>query len=389
MENGIRALSWQPGGKVHPPSNPFRLLAALSLLSTFLTGCASPSEPLERKPVVAQKISDLRAVQTGNDVVLHFTLPTETVDRRPLDQPLSIEIYRGIGAPGAESGTHIALLATIPTAELDQYASQGQIRYVDALNAEDFLGHDDIAGISYCIRTRASAKRASDSSNVAYLQIRPAFQPIADLQAQLTPSAILLSWTPAVKTLTGSTPPVASYRIYRGELTPSAAGNAEAPEPPLARIGETESPGFPDAQFEFGRSYVYSVRSIAGSGSEALESSDSNLVTITPRDTFPPAAPTGLVLVLVPKQAETATHFALSWAISPETDVAGYNVYRTEQAGGTGERLNSQLLLTPAFRDMNVQPGRRYFYTVTAVDRSGNESPVSEAVAGSVPAENQ
>jgi len=47
------------------------------------------------------------------------------------------------------------------------------------------------------------------------------------------------------------------------------------------------------------------------------------------------------------------------------------------------------LLLTPAFRDMNVQPGRRYFYTVTAVDRSGNESPVSEAVAGSVPAENQ
>ena len=37
--------------------------------------------------------------------------------------------------------------------------------------------------------------------------------------------------------------------------------------------------------------------------------------------------------------------------------------------------LNTDLLLTPAFRDMNVQPGHRYFYTVTAVDRAGNESP--------------
>jgi hypothetical protein len=351
-------------------------------------GCASPSEPLERKPVVAQTISDLSATQSGNEIALSFTLPTETVDLRPLSQPVSVEIYRGIGAPGAASETQMALVATIPSGEVDQYAAQGHIRYVDSLKAEDFAGHDDVLGVSYTIRTRVSVKKDSDPSNVAYLQIRAAFEPISGLKTEVFQSAILLTWTPPAKTLTGSTPPVASYQIYRGESSTTAEVR-EPSTPPLVKMGESDSPMFQDTQFEFGRTYTYSVRSVVGSGIEALESSDSNLVTITPRDTFPPKAPKELVVALVPKEGETPAHFELSWAISPETDVAGYNVYRTEQAGAPGARLNPELLLTPAVRDMNVQPGHRYFYSVTAVDRSGNESPTSEVVSSSVPAENQ
>ncbi|HXU19091.1 MAG TPA: hypothetical protein VN788_00755, partial [Verrucomicrobiae bacterium] len=51
------------------------------------------------------------------------------------------------------------------------------------------------------------------------------------------------------------------------------------------------------------------------------------------------------------------------------------------------KRLNTELLLTPAFRDMNVLSGHVYSYTVTAVDSSGNESGSSAAVSGNVPAE--
>jgi fibronectin type 3 domain-containing protein len=133
------------------------------------------------------------------------------------------------------------------------------------------------------------------------------------------------------------------------------------------------------------------VRSFAQYPTQTLESADSNLAILTPRDTFAPAAPQGLVAVLVPAQADVPAHIELSWAISPETDLAGYNVYRSERAGAPGTRLNTELLLTPAFRDMdmNVQPGRVYFYTVTALDSSGNESPASVAVSGGVPAESQ
>jgi fibronectin type 3 domain-containing protein len=38
---------------------------------------------------------------------------------------------------------------------------------------------------------------------------------------------------------------------------------------------------------------------------------------------------------------------------------------------------------------MNVVPGHRYFYTVTSVDRAGNESPASTAASGGVPVESQ
>jgi len=69
----------------------------------------------------------------------------------------------------------------------------------------------------------------------------------------------------------------------------------------------------------------------------------------------------------------------LSWSISPETDVAGYRVYRSESEGARGDTL-SELLPTPAYRDASVQPGRRYWYSVTAVDRSGNESDPSPQI---------
>jgi fibronectin type 3 domain-containing protein len=67
----------------------------------------------------------------------------------------------------------------------------------------------------------------------------------------------------------------------------------------------------------------------------------------------------------------------LSWSISPENDVAGYRVYRSEQEGARGELIQPALVSTPAVRDTSVQLGHRYWYTVTAVDRAGNESAAS------------
>jgi fibronectin type 3 domain-containing protein len=70
----------------------------------------------------------------------------------------------------------------------------------------------------------------------------------------------------------------------------------------------------------------------------------------------------------------------LSWSISPENDVAGYRVYRSEADSARGEPLLSELIPTPAFRDTAVQVGHKYRYTVTAVDRAGNESAASATV---------
>ncbi len=375
------------------PFLTFCILFSVLLFSFLIAGCASPSEPYERRPPVPQPVSDLAVTRSGNDVVLSFTLPNEAMDHRPLSAPLTIEIYRDFepspatGSASLQAPANPTLRITIPASMTDRYSDQGRVRYADALSPDDFAQHAGGAAV-YIVRTLASPKKSSANSNAAAVSVQPAPAAIGDLKADVTPSAVVLAWTPP-KPLMDATPTIAGYRVYRAEAAATATAENLLLKSPLAQIGDTppDFRSFRDSQFNFGATYVYSVRSFPQYPDKTLESTDSNLAIITPRDTFPPAAPQGLIVVLVPPQGNIPAHIELSWAISPETDLAGYNVYRTEEAGVPPTRLNTELLLTPTFRDMNVQPGHVYFYTVTAVDSSGNESASSAAVSGDVPAE--
>jgi hypothetical protein len=377
------------------------LVSAVVLLAG---GCASPAEPIERKPPVPQPVGDLAAAQSGNSVILTFALPREAVDHRSLDHPLSIEIYRDfeppLGTPPGSSAKPLAAAprsvhATIPAAVVDTYTDQGRIRYADTLQPQDFMQSRDSVAV-YIVRTRASAKQESADSNVVALRLHPAPEPISDVKAGVTHSGIQVTWTPPQQTPVGPAPPIALYRVYRAMSQPATSANLPAteketakPASPVLKVGETEATSYLDTQFDLGKSYVYTVRSVLRYDEEQIESADSNPFVVLARDVSPPASPRGLIVVYVPAQDTVPAHLELSWGISPETDLAGYNVYRSEQAGLPGTRMNSELLLTPAFRDMNAAPGRLYFYSVGAVDRSGNESPASAAVAGTVPAESQ
>jgi len=370
-----------------------------------VVGCASPGQPIERKAPVPQPVADLAVEQSGNDMVLTFTLPNETVDHRPLRQPPAIEIYRDFepapaaGEPAPATGglhpvtpANPTLLVTIPSGMVARYAQRGHVRYADSLNAADFTGHPDSAAM-YEVRTRASEKKDSDASNLASVRLYPVPDPIVDLTARVTQSAAVLSWELPQKEAHGGGPAITGYRIYRAEAAPGASDANPSVKAPLVKIGEAPYAPFTDSQVVFGTTYAYSVRSVVEYPGKTLESADSNVLIVTPKDVFPPAAPLGLVVTFVPAAGNTPAHLDLSWAISPEPDVAGYNVYRSDQEGTAGIRLTGdwaqKLLLTPAFSDMKVQPGQRYFYTVTAVDRSGNESPASVSVSGGVPAEGQ
>ncbi|MGA8345711.1 MAG: hypothetical protein WB781_27520 [Candidatus Sulfotelmatobacter sp.] len=51
----------------------------------------------------------------------------------------------------------------------------------------------------------------------------------------------------------------------------------------------------------------------------------------------------------------------------------------------TAVKVNAEPLKTPAYRDANVMLGKRYFYSVSAVDVRGNESGRSEETSETVP----
>jgi hypothetical protein len=379
------------------PPPIFHFLFSIFASLTLLAGCGAPGEPVERKAPIPTAVNDLAATQQGDEVTLTFTFPKESVEGRELKQPAAIEIFRDFQAIPASSAPSSGpavpkaptLLVTIPSAMVAQYDTRSQIRYVDELKPGDFSQHPG-AQVLYIVRTRTSPKKESANSNAVPLRVEPAADQITDLKAEITHQGVVLNWTPPQKTAVGPAPPIALYRIFRHEGQANASNSApqnSQSQKPGVQIGDCPAPPFRDTQIQFGKTYVYTVRSVAQYPDLQVESLDSPSISVSPLDTFPPSAPQGLVVVLVPAQGAAPAYLDLSWSISAENDIAGYNIYRNEQEGARGQKQNLELLRTPAFRDMNTVPGHRYFYTVTAVDRVGNESPAGAAAYGEVPVE--
>ncbi len=180
---------------------------------------------------------------------------------------------------------------------------------------------------------------------------------------------------------------ISGYRVYRGEIdlhsaAPTGRDLSNIPWiSPLVLLGPSTTNSFSDTQFEFGKAYVYVFRSAISAEGNEIESDNSEPVTVTPLDTFPPAVPQDLVAAVLPGATPSTFVVDLSWSINLETDFAGYRVYRSEGEGARGQLITADLLPTPAFRDSSVVTGRRYWYVVTALDRAGNESGPSSSVA--------
>ena len=363
---------------------------AFCLVCALAAGCAAPGEPVARHPVVPAAVTDLAARQYGDSFSLTFTLPAKSMDREALAEHPAIEIYRAALPPGSAPDRQTAwrLAYSIPSAQVDSYLRAEQIDFRDPLAAED-LAAPAGTSLAYKVRTRAVKVRASEDSNVVVARIYVPPDAPADVKTTVREDAIEISWT--APSAAANAAPVHSYRVYREELGPVSADQASPAKPeikaPFALLGETEATQYQDRNFEFGRAYVYSVRSVAQYGSDAVESGqpESSLATVTPRDIFPPAAPTSLETTFVPATPGAPAYVELSWAISPEGDLAGYSVYRSEGVDSPGERVSTEILPSPTFRDMPVTSGRRYYYSVSAIDRAGNESPKSSVVTADVP----
>jgi hypothetical protein len=363
-------------------------LSACMLACILASGCAAPGEPTPRRPVVPVAVTDLGARQYGNAFALTFTLPARSIDREALAEHPTIEIYRAALPPGAATDTKTAwrLVYTIPSEQVDPYLKGERLEFRDPLAADDFARASG-SSIAYMIRTRAAKTRASQDSNVAAARVYPAPDAPREVHVNVTESALIVNWTDA------PLPPGASsrsYRIYRGviesgqEKLPPDLSQAKL-KTPLELAGSSPSPEFRDSNFEFGTPYVYTVRSVSQFGADSVESADSVPALVMPRDTFPPAAPTNLEISIVPATPQAPAYVELSWAISPEGDLAGYSVYRSEAEDAPGERVSAETLPSPTFRDISVVPGKRYYYRVSALDRAGNESPKSSAMQADVP----
>jgi fibronectin type 3 domain-containing protein len=151
-------------------------------------------------------------------------------------------------------------------------------------------------------------------------------------------------------------PDVTRYRVYRQEAGMNLLQQAELP---------SSARDYTDSSVTRGREYGYLVAAVDSAGNEG----QSETYEVVPADTNPPAAPKELKVKL------GATGVDLTWQPATDSDLAGYNVYRSDTTR-VPAKLNQEPLTDTTFADSSG--GARYFYWVQALDTSGNESERSE-----------
>jgi len=356
----------------------------ISFVLLGIAGCGAPGEPVPPSPPVPVPISDLTAHQAGDGVQLTFTMPGRSITGDRLLSTPAFEILRGAAKPdGSPDLKSLHVADAIPGALAEKYFVGDKVQFTDALTPEETKAQEGKIA-TYTVRTRLSQKRASANSNIISLRLFPVPARVASIEARVTEPTIELSWA-AVNRTSGSDPLTVSvhYNIYRAELD---AGSTELTKQDVSQLNlngklqllaSQPEQRYSDKSFEFGKTYAYVVRSVLDRDGVALESADSTPAVVTPRDTFPPAAPQAISAAVLSGEKDNAPVVDLSWSINVEPDFAGYRVYRSEQPDTKGQLLTSELLPTPAYRDTSVLPARRYWYVVTAVDNAGNESAPS------------
>jgi hypothetical protein len=247
------------------------------------------------------------------------------------------------------------------------------LRKDKATDAAGFVYPYSLAGkkpasldIGFAVRVKDTRSRASELSDPVAFDPKVGPGPPQELAARVFEDRIELVWKAPTANFDGSTPVVApGYNVYRK----GPEGTEKLVNSSLVR--ETR---YEDKDFVLGVPVRYSVRASATEAPPYFESDDSEVREVVPEDVFPPAAPAGVVPV--------AGHgsVSLSWEANHEKDLAGYRVRRREEGGNEDILLTPKLLLENAYTDSTIEKGKRYRYSMSAVDTKGNESARTEVV---------
>jgi len=362
-----------------------------------LVACGAPGVPVPPTLELARPVSDLRAARKGDNVYLVWTVPAKTVDRQTVRHPGPTRICRSLKIefhdcekPVAEIPASRFPLPSIGSRK-GRAATKVQASFTDAIPRE-LQKEDPTAGLTYAVSVLNEGGRSAGLSNLVKVPSAPTLPPPEQFNARVDSDGVLLFWNCPPATNAEPNPALRHrLRIYRRENYPREPGKQND-----TSVGDVnfdtcaqnqQPPQFLDQSFEWEKRYDYhaavvTLVSETGKPEAEVEGDDTPVIQVFAHDIFPPAAPTGLQAVF--SGVGQAPFVDLVWSPDTEADLTGYNIYRREE-GAQGVKLNSEPVKTPAYRDTNMQSGRKYFYSVSAVDERGNESARSEEASEQVP----
>ena len=388
-----------------------KLLLGLAALA-MLAGCASVGPPLPPSLELPKPPSDLGAQRKGDRVLLTWTVPSVTTDRQRVRRPGPTWICRALDPILSQCGTPVGESSPLANsvATKDSAGKKVSASYTDVLPAQ--LEVSTPTGfVTYAVEALNRNRRGAGLSNQVHVTTAPTLPPPEGFRAEVTKQGMELRWTQPSLPVKPVGPVAYRLRFYRraegsqasvslGEqdyatgVRDLAEAVAEGPKrgDEVLSSGE-EQPGsastgkFTDQSIEWEKTYYYraavvTVVAEAGKPPAQVEGDDTREVKVLAHDIFPPTVPSGLQAVFSGPGQQA--FIDLIWAPVTDADLAGYNVYRHEPDSAP-EKLNSDLVKAPAYRDMKVVKGRTYLYSVSAVDVRGNESARAEEASESVP----
>jgi hypothetical protein len=346
----------------------FRLMVLVGA-AVMLTGCASIAPPQPPSLELPKPPADLRAVRKGDRVVLTWTAPTSTTDRRTIRKLGLTEICRGTEVKLAACGTPVGSVA----APAVRSASATKVASSDSLG--EMLSENPAGFMTYAVEVLNPDGRDAGLSNQVRVSTVRTLAPPEDFKASVTGQGVGLSWRGEF----AASHSEAVRHVVRVFRRPE--GGAEWTVVGSVAVGSGGS--LTDPNIEWEKTYAYRAETVTMIAPELeVEGDDTPEVRVFAHDVFPPAVPAGLQAVYSgPGQAAFVD---LIWAPVSDLDLEGYDVYRHEE-GAAPVKVNASVVKVPAYRDGNVVAGKTYFYSVSAVDVRGNESGRSEEASERVP----
>jgi hypothetical protein len=363
-------------------------------ISAGTLGCGMAASPQPPSLQLPKPVGDLKASRVGDQVSLQWNTPSETTDRLKLRGPVQLVICRQLGTGPCQR------VATV-FSEPDKPAS-----YNDSLPS--VLTTGPLHAITYEIIGINKHGRSAGPSNAAEALAGEAPRPVENLSATMVERGVVLRWQ-AIANLQPDT----SVQLQRtlSMIPVRSNNNTTSGLPPVAEPTEQTLRVTPDTDLTdpgkalntnvgFNRNYRYVAARVTrlkvGTQWLQVASSPSVPVNIFTRDTFPPATPASLTAVPIAAAMNGGQpEVDLSWSANTEPDIAQYLIYRRNVDTEVSARQSApeQIapgnsatpIVAPAFRDLHVQPGHTYAYSVVAVDNAGNKSPGSLEVVATVP----
>jgi hypothetical protein len=343
-------------------------------------------------PQESALVRDLRASRKGAKVTFSWSQPRAVSNRESLAANLKVAtVCRNISptTPTPAIDTSSACAQTVGRIDLRKRAEPGvrvvhyknneaaTVQFVDTLpaNQED---SDSVQFAVYRLELQDARGRSLGFSNAASVPLAPVL-PVKGLHSELDVRGVYLIWENEIENQSSSLK--FDYRIRRREKGSAKPAVTIPYLRGIVHTDEGERWSAVDTDIEWEKTYTYFVTPVTrvyghrGELITEIEGDSSTPIEVTTHDVFPPVVPERLLAM--PTQTHGKKFVDLLWAPNPEKDISGYNVYRREK-DGEAARINSVPTGMLSFQDKDVADAHTYFYSVSAVNKHGNESARSQ-----------